>query len=57
MYVKTEDKMVTPEEAKENELPIDGTFYINKQIATQVDDVLSVIGLRKLHQGYMAFFL
>jgi DNA polymerase delta subunit 1 len=45
VYVKTEDKMVTPEEAKENELPIDGTFYINKQIATQVDDVLSVIGL------------
>ena len=45
VYVKTEDKMVTPEEAKENELPIDGIFYINKQIATQVDDVLSVIGL------------
>ena len=29
--------MVTPEEAKENKLPIDGKFSFNKQIATQVD--------------------
>jgi len=45
VYVRADDRMVTPEEAKKGELPIDGAFYIEKQIATQVDDVLSVVGL------------
>jgi DNA polymerase delta subunit 1 len=45
VYVKSDDKMVTPDEAKERRLPIDGAFYVSKQIATQVDDVLSVVGL------------
>ena len=37
--------MRTPEEVQTGKLPIDGAFYIKKQIAVQVDDVLSVIGL------------
>jgi DNA polymerase delta subunit 1 len=45
VYVKGEEAMVTPEDAAEDCIPIDGSFYIRKQIATQVDDVLSAIGL------------
>lgn len=45
VYVKGDNRMVAPEEAKESGLPVDGAFYVSKQIATQVDDVLSVIGL------------
>jgi DNA polymerase delta subunit 1 len=45
VHVKGDNGMVTPEDATARELQIDGGFYINKQIATQVDDVLSVMGL------------
>ena len=52
VYVKAEssqaamaDRMVKPQDAELMGLPIDGAFYISKQIATQVDDILSVIGL------------
>lgn len=45
MYVNTEDRLVTPEEATEGRLPLDSEFYIGKQIATQVDDILSIVGL------------
>ena len=39
------DKMKTPEEFKDENLEVDGMFYIVKQLVTQVDDVLSVVGL------------
>jgi DNA polymerase delta subunit 1 len=45
VYVNTEDRIVTPEEATEGRLPLDSEFYIGKQIATQVDDILSIVGL------------
>ena len=45
VYVKTDDKMVTPDEAVKGMLPLDSEFYIGKQVATQVDDILSIVGL------------
>ena len=38
---------MTPEEVKELNLggEVDGMFYVEKQLATQVDDILSVLGL------------
>ena len=37
--------LVTPEEFAEGGWTADGRFYVDKQIATQLDDVLSAVGL------------
>jgi DNA polymerase delta subunit 1 len=39
------DKMMTPEEVTDEGLEIDAKFYIEKQLMTQIDDVLEVIGI------------
>jgi len=45
-YVFTkEGKMSTTSELEEDQLEIDCMFYIKKQLATQIDDVLSAIGM------------
>lgn len=38
-------RLRTPEEVKNEGLEIDGMFYVKKQLATQIDDVLSAIGM------------
>ena len=49
VFVKAEgkqgDKMMTPEEVRENDLEIDPLFYIEKQLITQLDDLLEVIDI------------
>jgi len=40
-----EGKMSTISEVEEDNLEIDGMFYVKKQLATQIDDVLSAIGM------------
>ena len=49
VFVKGEgkqgDKMMTPDEVRDNGLQIDPFFYIEKQLITQIDDVLEVIGI------------
>jgi DNA polymerase I len=49
VFVKGEgkqgDKMMTPDEVRDNGLQIDPFFYIEKQLLTQLDDVLEVIGI------------
>jgi DNA polymerase elongation subunit (family B) len=37
--------LVTPEEFAEGGWAADGRFYVDKQIATQLDDVLSAVGM------------
>jgi len=37
--------LVTPEEFAEGGWTADGRFYVDKQIATQLDDVLSAVGI------------
>jgi DNA polymerase elongation subunit (family B) len=39
------EKMRTLDEVERDCLEIDGMFYVKKQLITQVDDILSVIGL------------
>ncbi|TPX63954.1 DNA-directed DNA polymerase [Spizellomyces sp. 'palustris'] len=39
------EKMMMPDEVKESNMEIDGMFYIQKQLTSQIDDILSVIGL------------
>lgn len=39
--------LVTPEEFAEGGWTADGRFYVDKQIATQLDDVLSAVGMGK----------
>lgn len=47
IYIQNSDiKMVTPEEFTQG-CRADGRFYVEKQLATQIDDVLSVIGMGK----------
>lgn len=46
IYVKNSDiRMVTPEEFGAGGFEADGKFYVEKQLATQVDDVLSAVGM------------
>lgn len=46
IYVKDADvRIVTPEELNAGNFEIDGKFYVEKQLATQIDDVLSAIGM------------
>ncbi len=46
VYVTDPDvPMVTPQEFETGEYATDGMFYVRKQLATQVDDVLSAIGM------------
>ena len=44
-YVFTKDGMSTLSELEEEGLDIDGMFYVRKQLATQIDDVLAAIGI------------
>ena len=44
-YDNQADKMRTPDELETERLSIDGAFYVKKQLVTQIDDVLSVVGL------------
>ena len=45
IFVKGDIKMVTPEEFEKESFSIDCKFYVEKQLATQIDDILSVIGM------------
>ena len=46
IYVKGDIRMVTPEEFDAPGMfSVDCKFYVEKQLATQIDDILSVIGL------------
>ena len=45
VYVKPSGRLVTPEEFVEEKLKIDCMFYVTKQLATQIDELLSIIGL------------
>ncbi len=46
IYVDDPDiPMVTPEEFENDSYRADGMFYVSKQLATQVDDVLSAVGM------------
>jgi DNA polymerase elongation subunit (family B) len=44
VFTKT-GRMSTISEVEEDQLEIDCMFYVNKQLATQIDDVLSAIGM------------
>lgn len=39
------EKMRTPEEVVNENLKIDGKYYIKKQLLTQIDDILSTVGI------------
>ena len=46
IYIKDSDiRMVTPDEFNAGGFEADGRLYVEKQLATQVDDVLSAIGM------------
>lgn len=47
IYVAGDTKMVTPEEFHNADITfkINGKFYVEKQLATQIDDILSIIGM------------
>lgn len=45
VYVRESPNMVTPEELAEGGWTVNGTFYVEKQLATQIDDVLSAVGM------------
>ncbi len=45
LHVKGSCPLVTPEEFSEGDWSANGRFYVEKQLATQVDDVLSAIGM------------
>lgn len=45
LYVRPNGQLITPEEFGEGDYQIDNMFYVTKQLATQLDELLSIIGL------------
>jgi hypothetical protein len=43
-YSENKNGMSTLSELEEEGLEIDGMFYVRKQLATQIDDVLATVG-------------